>query len=254
MPYCDGSVFIGDNVVPDPSWQAFIENALGLPAGAGPPARFHFGLRNQSAGMDIAKRFYPKAKHITVAGSSAGGVGAASLAPFMVRMKYGNKVKLTVFNDAGPIAVNPDATDDIIARANDWQFDQFFPASCTDCDAFGDSSAIIKWRLANDSTIREAFYETDGDLTNRFFMQLLFDPARFREIVVDTHGMINAEYPGRYKQFIVAGDTSHTALQTPLFYAQDALGVFLSDWTSDFLKNKKGWKDLVEPAVQDSEM
>ncbi|MGB5323867.1 MAG: pectin acetylesterase-family hydrolase [Pseudomonadales bacterium] len=236
LPYCDGSVFIGDNDVADTNF----------PLG---PVRFHRGLRNQSAGMDIAKSVYPKAKRITVAGSSAGGVGAASLAPFMARLQYGNKVKLTVFNDAGPIAVNPDATGDIIARANDWQFDQFFPASCTDCDAFGDSSAIIKWRLANDTTIREAFYETDADLTNRFFMALVFDPVRFREIVVDTHGMINAQYPDRYKQFIVAGDDSHTALQSELFYVQDALGIFLNDWTKAFLRNKKGWKNLVEPPL-----
>jgi hypothetical protein len=119
--------------------------------------------------MDVAAATFPRPKNITVAGSSAGGVGAAAFAPFLARFEYGNNTQLTVFNDAGPIAVNLAEQADVAARAADWQFDQFYPASCTACDAFGQQTAIIEWRLDNDSTIREAFYETEFDLTNRFF-------------------------------------------------------------------------------------
>ena len=236
MPYCDGSTFTGDNDVLDPSF----------PFG---PVRFHRGLRNQSAAMDLALATFPNASRITVAGSSAGGVGAAGFAPFLARFLYGNQVHLTVFNDAGPITTNLDLVDDVDARANDWQFGQFFPASCLDCDDHGDSTAIIHWRLDNDSTIREAFYETDMDLTNRFFLGLLGDPAGFRDLVVTGHGNLNASYPNRYKQFIVAGDTSHTALQSPLFYTQDANGVLLNEWTTEFLVPTPFWIDIVEAAI-----
>jgi hypothetical protein len=222
MPYCDGSVFSGDNDVFDLAWQAFIEGELGLPPGTGPPIRFHRGLRNQSAGMDLARATFPNARRITVAGSSAGGVGVAGFAPFLVRFLYGNTAMLTVFNDAGPVTVNLDAVDDI---------------------------AVIQWRLDNDRTIREAFYETDGDLTNRFFLDLLFDPAGFRDLVVTEHGLLNAAHPNRYKRFIVAGDTSHTALQTPLFYSQTADGVPLNEWTDDFLVPRPFWVDIVEDAI-----
>ncbi len=239
MPYCDGSVFSGDNDVFDPDFG----QAIGNPAVV---FRFHRGLRNQSAGMDLAKAAFPDAEKVVIAGSSAGGVGAAGFAPFLARFVYGNDVKLRVFNDAGPVAVNLDAVDDIAARAADWQFGQFFPASCTDCDVFGQATEIIKWRLDNDTDIREAFYETDADLTNRFFLGLLSDPAGFRDLIVTEHGLINAAFPDRYKRFIVAGDTSHTALQSPLFKIQSADGVFLNDWTSDFLKNRRGWVDIVE--------
>ena len=249
MPYCDGSVFSGDNDVFDPAWQAFIEGELGLPPGTGPLIRFHRGLRNQSAGMDLAKATFPHARRITVAGSSAGGVGVAGFAPFLVRFLYGNEVKLTVFNDAGPVTSNLDAVGDIAARAADWQFGQFFPASCADCDDMGQSAAIIGWRLDNDSTIREAFYETDADLTNRFYLRLLLDPAGFRDLVVTEHGLLNAAHPDRYKRFIVAGDESHTALQTPLFYSQDANGVLLNEWTEDFLVPRPFWEDIVEDPV-----
>ncbi len=236
MPYCDGSVFSGDNDVVDPNF----------PFG---PVRFHRGLRNQSAAMDLALATFPNASRVTVAGSSAGGVGAATFAPFLARFLYGNKVKLTVFNDAGPVTVNPDAVAEIDARADDWQFEQFFPASCVDCDNRADSTAIIRWRLDNDSTIREAFYETDMDLTNRFFMDMLADPVGFRDLVVTAHGAINAAHPNRYKRFIVAGETSHTALQTPLFSAQDANGVLLNEWTEDFLVPRPFWIDIVEAAI-----
>lgn len=249
MPYCDGSVFTGDNDVFDPTWQAFIEGLLSLPPGAGPPVRFHRGMRNQSAGIDLAKQMFPHASRITVAGSSAGGVGAAGFAPFLVRMLYGNQVKLTVLNDAGPVAVNLDALGDIMARAADWDFGKFYPASCTDCSELGQGTAIIKWRLDNDSTIREAFYETDADLTNRFFMALLGDPAAFRDLVVTEHGLLHDAHPDRYKRFIVAGDTTHTALQTPLFYLQEADGVLLNEWVDDFLVPRPFWADIVEDAA-----
>jgi hypothetical protein len=244
MPYCDGSVFTGDNDVFDPAFGV----AIGVPEAV---VRFHRGLRNQSAGMDLARATFPNASRITVAGSSAGGVGAASNAPFLVRFLYGNQVHLTVFNDAGPVTVNPAARGgaDIVARVADWQFEQFFPASCVDCFDPADSTAIIQWRLDNDSTVREAFYETDGDLTNRFFLDLLADPAGFRNLVVTAHGALNAAHPNRYKQFIVAGETSHTALQTPLFYLQDANGVLLNEWTADFLVPRPFWIDIVEDAI-----
>jgi len=242
MPYCDGSVFSGDNDVFDPAFGA----AIGVPSAV---VRFHRGLRNQSAGMDMAKATFPQASRVTIAGSSAGGVGVAGFAPFLARFLFGNQIHLTVFNDAGPVATNLDMTDDVAARAADWQFGQFYPASCTDCSDMGQSTAIIDWRLDNDSTIREAFYETDSDQTNRFFLGLLFDQPAFRELVVTEHGLLNASHPNRYKRFIVAGDISHTALQSPLFYSQDADGVLLNEWTSDFLVPTPFWTDIVEDAI-----
>jgi hypothetical protein len=236
MPYCDGSVFSGDNDVADPNF----------PFG---PVRFHRGLRNQSASMDVAKDTFPHARQVTLAGSSAGGVGVAGFAPFLARFQFGNHVKLTVFNDAGPVTINPDVPGDIAARAADWQFGQFYPESCSECDDMGEATAAIEWRLDNDSTIREAFYETDGDLTNRFFLGLLGDQPKFRELVVNGHGALNNAHPDRYKRFIVAGDTSHTALQTPLFYTQDADGVVLNKWTEDFLRGTPFWEDIVEDAL-----
>ena len=259
MPYCDGSVFAGDNAVVDFAFQAAIEAELELPSGTGPLIRFHRGLQNATAGIDIARELFPKARFIMLAGSSAGGVGAASLTPFLVRMAFGNKLKLTVFNDAGPVAINLLDVSAMLARASDWDFGQFYPASCTDCDAAaGQGTAIIKWRLDNDSTIRESFYSTDGDSTNRFFLQVPTQEL-YRQLILTEHGALNAAHPNRYKRFIRSGDDSHTALQTPLFYVGTANGVPLHEWVKDFLvprnpDNDDGddesvWVDIVEDFV-----
>lgn len=234
MPYCDGSVFSGDNDVVDANF----------PFG---PVRFHRGIRNVSAGMDIAKAMFPHASRIVVAGSSAGGVGAANFAPFLVRFLYGNKPKLFVFNDAGPIVVNVSDVYAVDARAKDWQFGQFYPASCTECD-MGQGTEIVKWRLDNDSTIREAFYETDGDATNRFFLNIPTQEA-YRDLILTEHGALNAEHPDRYKRFIVSGDGSHTALRDDLFYSKVVDGVLLNEWTDDFLIPRPFWVDIVEDFV-----
>ncbi len=270
MPYCDGSTFGGDNDVNDPDFPYA-------------PTRHHRGLRNVSAGMDVAGETFPHAKQITVMGHSAGGVGAAAFAPFLARFVFGNNTKLTVYNDAGPIAVNlgtpppwagdPDITWlSVWARQNDWQFQQFYPQSCIDdgrCNAFGQQTGIINWRLENDSTIREGFYETDSDLTNRFFAQgdgTIMDPQDYRDLILTEHGALNEAYPRRYKRFIVSGDDTHGAVQvtaaTPnfpflqpfSFYTQEANGTLLTKWATEFVRigqrqSKFGWKDIVEDYV-----
>jgi len=235
MPYCDGSVFSGDNDVVDPNF----------PFG---PVRFHRGLRNQSAGMDVAKAEFPYAHKITVAGHSAGGVGVAGFAPFLARYNYGNFAQLTVFNDAGPVAANLDDTVAIAARAADWEFGQFYPVSCTECDDMGQSTPIIDWRLNNDNTIREAFYSTDGDATDRFFLGIPTQ-EEYRELIVTEHGLLNAAHPYRYKAFILSGDDEHGAIQRPDFYTAEIDGVFLSDWTSDFVKRLPFWQHIVQDFI-----
>jgi hypothetical protein len=277
MPYCDGSAFGGDNDVVDANF----------PFG---PVRFHRGVRNVSAGMEVAADTFPKAKTVTVMGHSAGGVGVAAFAPFLARFVYGNKTKLTVHNDAGPIAVNlgagsPPGTGtfpfgcfdvpclSVVARAFDWQFAQFYPLSCIldgRCNPFGQQTGIIDWRLDNDSTIREAFYETDSDRTNRFFAQgdgSLMDPVAYRDLILTEHGALNDAHPKRYKRFIVSADDTHGAVQvtapTPnfpfpqpfSFYTREANGVLLSEWTAEFVWNGDGdsqggiWNDIVEDYI-----
>ncbi|MEO2169218.1 MAG: pectin acetylesterase-family hydrolase [bacterium] len=56
VPYCDGSVFIGDRIVDYDGEQTY-----------------HHGLRNLSVGVDAMLANFPNPSRIVVAGSSAGG-------------------------------------------------------------------------------------------------------------------------------------------------------------------------------------
>ena len=233
--YCDGSVFSGDNTVIDPVWTAV----------TGAPKRFHRGLRNVSAVVDLAKDLYPYANDIVVAGSSAGGVGSVSFTPFLVRFKYGNFVSLRVFNDAGPIAINLEQTEAIELRRADWDYEQFIPASCTDCSATDQGTGIVKYRLEEDKGIREAFYSTDQDDTNTFFIDV--PQSEYRDLILPVHGEVVDLFPNRYRTFIKVG-TLHTALQRPEFYFFEIDGTPLNQWTEDFLKFFPGpsWQNLIE--------
>ena len=73
--------------------------------------------------------------------------------------------------------------------------------------------------------------------------------SQYRDLVLTEHGALNAAHPDRYKRFIVSGDDSHTALQSPLFYIQDADGVPLNEWTDDFLVPRPFWVDIVEDFI-----
>lgn len=172
----------------------------------------------------------------------------AAPAPFLARLEFGNFRELTIFNDAGPIAVNLANVPAATAREADWQFSQFYPESCTECDPTAQATAVVKWRLDNDSTIREAFYETDADGTNRFFTSVPTQ-EQYRDLILTEHGLLNDAHPNRYKRFIVRDDGSHTTLQSPLFYSQDANGVPLNEWTAAFLASNSSWIDIVEDLI-----
>ena len=90
---------------------------------------------------------------------------------------------------------------------------------------------------------------TDEHAGSATAARLLVDPVGFRDLVVTEHALLNGAHPDRYKGFIVAGEASHTALQTPLFYSEDANGVLLNEWTDDFLVPRPFWVDIVEDPV-----
>jgi hypothetical protein len=234
VPYCDGSVHIGDNEVVDANFPFA-------------PTRYHRGLRNLTAAIDLARDTFPNAGRILLAGSSAGGYGAGTFAPFLARFAWGNTEKLMVLNDAGPLVWNLDEVADVQARANDWQFGQFFPASCSQCSDTGQLTEIAKWRLSNDTTIREALYSTDGDSTIRFFLNITTH-AQYRALLLSEHDALNLAFPDRYKRFIRRGDF-HTVLGGPGLYLAKADGIPLDVWIADFLVPRPFWIDIVEDYI-----
>ncbi|MEO1339326.1 MAG: pectin acetylesterase-family hydrolase, partial [Myxococcota bacterium] len=72
VSYCDGSVFAGDNDVPD----------MTFPGG---PVRYHRGVRNISAAFDLTESLFPYARNVLLTGASAGGYGATGPSATLIR-------------------------------------------------------------------------------------------------------------------------------------------------------------------------
>jgi hypothetical protein len=232
LSYCDGSVWTGNNVVEDPNF----------PGGV----RIHRGVRNLTAGLDLARDLHPAAKVVLLSGLSAGGYGvSAGFAPWVYRFVFPPSAELYVLNDAGPALTNFEAPFDVLARANDWGFEQFYPASCTECDPFNQPAEAVKWTLENDNGYEGALVTADGDTTIGVFYLKLPSPAAYRDLLLEVHDPINAAYPDRYKRFIVGGATYHTAIGNDRFYSVTENGLPLYQWIADFVNDDPNWVDNV---------
>ncbi|MFT4769130.1 MAG: hypothetical protein ACI8RN_002270 [Glaciecola sp.] len=237
ISYCDGSVFTGDNEVVDPNFA--------LATGAETDRRYHRGLRNLTAGLDLARDLHPNAKRVVLSGISAGGYGVSAFAPSVYRFVFPPAADLFVLNDSGPSLSSP--TFGAVQQDFDWQFAQFYPKSCGDCDVVpgSDQGAFIKWTLENDNGYKGALYSTDGDIVIRGFT-FLSDPADYRDLLLGVHEPINAMYPDRYKLFIRGDAQEHTVLGNPGFYFFQADGVPFYQWASEFVEGGDGWVNIVE--------
>ena len=231
ISYCDGSIYAGDNDV----------NDMTFPGG---PVRYHRGVRNISAGLDLAKDLFPRARRVLLTGASAGGYGVSGVSAMLIRFKY-PRAQLRVFNDSGPLN-NPAFVAGINAQVADWNFTQFYPSTCTSCGPFNQPSEIVKWWLANDNRMKAGLFSYDGDAVIRFFIQVP-TPAAYRSLLLSVFDPINAAYPKRYKRYIAAG-TAHTILGSSAYYNLVRDNVPFYEWLDDLTTDGVNFVDIVEPA------
>jgi hypothetical protein len=235
VPYCDGSVFSGDNDVSDPNAQ----NAAKM--------RYHHGVKNLSAALDVAKAQFPDPKRIALVGSSAGGYGTI-IGTALVRFEYPH-TPLIVFNDAGLGLSPPDPT--ITTIKNDWKFDQFIPDSCTECKGGTNDTALIGWGLKNDPSLRAAAFSSYADaIIDGTFLKI--PQADFKTLLLDQTGAIHTAFPDRFERFFVNG-SEHTTLildtgNGSLGGYQDVFdGIKIADWTKAFVNDTADWVDHLQP-------
>jgi hypothetical protein len=221
-PYCDGSVFAGDNI-----------------ADYGGNRTYHHGLQNLSAAVTLMREQFPAPQQIVVAGSSAGGYGTFS-GYGVARVAYPD-TPILVLNDSGPGLQNPDDTQNIQDRLDNWKYAQFVPPSCTRCST--QQTYLTEWGLERDATLRVGYFSFLQDVVIRTFNNLSGEAyeALLREVTDDLHGR-QAE---RFKRFFVQG-SGHTVLELPTFYATEINGTSMRDWTADLLTDGPAWQDLIE--------
>jgi len=221
LPYCDGSVFSGDNEFPNEM-----------------PPRYHHGLKNLSAGIDLAKSLYPNPKRIFLAGSSAGGYGTL-VGTGVVRLQYETN-ELMVFNDSGVGLSNPQNPAMLAHIKSDWQFTQYVPPSCTECQT-GQETAIIGWSLQHDPTLRVSAFSSYGDsVIAGIFLQM--PAADFKTLLLSETGKIHDAYPDRFERFFINGGQ-----HTTLFSLGTAVnGVTVGDWTKAMVNKTSAWVDTLQ--------
>jgi hypothetical protein len=222
-PYCDGSVFSGDNDTMGPD---------------GTPWHFH-GLANLTAAIDVAKKKFPNPKRILLAGTSGGGYGTL-IGTGVTRLAYPN-TPLDVFNDAGLGLSNPNDPSMLATIKADWKFDQFIPKSCTECQT-GEQTAVIGWGLGADPTLRVSGFSSYGDsVIGGVFLKL--PPAQFKPLLLSETGKVHDAYPTRFERFFIAG-TQHTSLLSTYLTPVDGLSV--EQWTALMLSGDPGWVDHLQ--------
>jgi hypothetical protein len=225
-PYCDGSVFSGNNIV-DYTYQGNTQHT------------YHHGIQNLSAAVALMKREFPNAAEILVSGSSAGGYGTFQ-GYGITRIAFPT-TPITVFDDSGPGLQNPDDTVGVEARIANWNYRQYVPPSCTDCDI--QLTYLSDWAMDRDPLLRTALYSYLQDMVIRGFLNL--DGPHYETILRATTDDIHQRHPDRFKRFFKHG-AGHTVLELPNFYTLSVNGTVVRDWTVDFLTNSPQWQDVID--------
>ena len=261
LPYCDGSLFAGERDHDDD--------------GDGTTDRYHRGLANLSASLDVVREAFPAPKRVLLSGSSGGGF-ATLLAPMLVRHVY-PEAELIVLNDSG-VGVVRGAADVAFVETliDEFNAASFVPDDCEGCLETGHIAPLIGWALDRDPGLRVGVFTSWYDaIIGDVFLDI--DPEAFRDSVASVTGALHAAHPDRYRRFIVDSRMHTTLLGDPSgiigsdlsaveippeafsrladldigALTETAVGdLRFVDWVDALIRgDDAGWPDTVEPAT-----
>ena len=225
LSYCDGSLFSGDADHDDD--------------GDGVIDRYQRGLRNMSAGLDVAKREFPSPRRILIVGASGGGYSTI-IAPFLVRRVWPDAA-IDVINDAGVGLAKPNDPSFVRGLLDEFNISRFIPESCVDCTGNGHVTRFIDWQLAHDRNLRIAAISSLQDVViGQVFLHI--PPADFEAALTSETAILADRYPGRYERFLYPG-RGHTVIYIGLnSVAVD--GVTVGSWLESMLEHGD-WDSIV---------
>ncbi|MCB9683022.1 MAG: vtpJ-therm [Alphaproteobacteria bacterium] len=198
-PYCDGSLFSGDADVDEDD--------------DGTIDRYHRGLANLSATLDLAAAAFPNPSKVVLAGSSGGAYGTI-LGTVLVRAVFPD-VELVVLADSGTgVARGPDDPAYVQGLLEEQGSLKFVPPECPDCVADGHVTGILDWWMAKDPDVRVGVFSSWYDsIIGDVFLQI--PPPSFRDLLAEATGALHDAYPDRYRRFLVDGRMHTTLLGDP---------------------------------------
>lgn len=231
VPYCDGSVFTGDNAPDYPQGKVW-----------------HRGLSNLSTGVDVMRSLYPNPPRIVVSGSSAGGFGTFTGYGVM-RLAYPS-TEILVINDAGPGLQNNADPQALADRRENWRFEQFRPAGCAACST--QPAFLTPWAMQYDPRLRGGFFSSLQDEVIRGFLEMT--GPEYEALLLEATDRVVAENPARVKRFFAAGEF-HTILLgggigssgvAADYRSISVNGTTLPQWIDDLVSGSSAWADLVD--------
>jgi len=204
VPYCDGSLLAGDAEYDDD--------------GDGKIDRYHHGIRNLTAALEVTKQNVPNPKRIFLAGSSAGSLGTIVAGP-LLRTMYPD-IPIFIFEDSAPGIIKAEDPGFAMDLFEQFNATRFIPKSCPDCLANGHLTRLMEWALERDHRLKIGVFSSYRDRIMADFFLGVGGEQYERELKKET-GYLNGKFPDRYKLFLINGEM-HTTLA-------GGISVFLGD-------------------------
>ncbi|MCX5868694.1 MAG: pectin acetylesterase-family hydrolase [Proteobacteria bacterium] len=194
VPYCDGSLFAGEAEHDDD--------------GDGKIDRYHHGLRNLTAALEVTRENFPAPKRIFLAGSSAGSFGTIVATP-LVRTVYPD-IPIFVFEDSGTGIAKAEEPGFVAGLLEQYNATRFIPKSCPDCVANGHLTRLVGWALERDHRLKIGVFSSYRDkIYAQFFLGI--GGEQFEKQLKKETSYLNGRFPDRYKLFLINGEM-HTTL------------------------------------------
>ncbi|MFN2227621.1 MAG: pectin acetylesterase-family hydrolase [Anaerolineae bacterium] len=222
VPYCDGSVHLGDN---DADYD-----------GDGEADHYHQGLKTTSAAVALMKELFPDSQKILIAGCGAGGYGTILAAP-VIRLQFPG-ARLYVWNESGPGLYNPDEADTRQKILDTWNLDAHLPGDCPHCRE--QILNVYGWLLARDPDLYVGLYSSYEDAVVSDYLGM--SGYAFEGLLLTATDRLRDEFPDRFKRYLVRGD-SHCVAD----YTHTIDGVSIRAWIAAMVDDDvDDWPDLRE--------
>jgi hypothetical protein len=260
VPYCDGSLFIGDRDHDDD--------------GDGTPERLHRGLANLSAALDLARDTVPAPERVLFAGSSGGGFGVLLASP-IVREVFPEAELIVLADSAQGLAKGSEDPGFVAHLVDQWGAGELLPEGCESCLDDGHMTGVLDRTMRLDETLRVGLFSAWYDLViGDIFLDL--PPASFAAELESTSSALVAAHPDRFRRFFIDGRMHTTllgdasgivgddlgAVEVPpevladlaglelgsLETTASAEGLAVSEWIAGLIDNDDRWTDVVDAA------
>lgn len=233
VPYCSGDIHGG--------------NVERTSAG-----RTHLGYRNIGHYLARIAPTFASVSSVVLAGSSAGGFGAAWNYDRTARVFAPTPVHL--LDDSGPIFSSTYLKPCLLRQFRAaWNLDSTMPSGCASCrDPDASMLDLLRFVMRRYPAHRFGLVSSDWDAVIRTFLGYgysptctspgFFAPTDYQRGLIELRATVGSEF-SQFKSFLIPGDV-HTWLMTDLQFSTRIDGVSLAEWSGQLAYGDASWRDV----------